>query len=82
MLEMKENQAILNEELERFYGRGAALLCEAASTHATERREPASAPLASPSPVVPGDANAGMVQRIVELFDGEVLAPGVEGGTV
>jgi hypothetical protein len=113
MLEMKENQAILNEELERLYGRGAALLCEVASQGRAERPLRAAAGAAAleeardprptgpdPAPAVPrssadsdpapagprtpaaaGEGSAGMVQRIVELFDGEVLAPGAEGST-
>jgi DNA polymerase-3 subunit gamma/tau len=89
MLEMKENQAILNEELERLYGRGAALLCEVASQARTERAlrdatgVAASDAARDPRPAEPaaaGEPAAGMVQRIVELFDGEVLAPGTEGG--
>lgn len=88
MLEMKENQAVLNEELERLYGRGTAILCEIASAPAAGRLAPAAvaaAPAAAPEPpathpTAPVDATPGMVQRIVELFDGEVLAPGTEGG--
>lgn len=80
MLEMKENRAILNEELERSYGRGAALVCEVGSGDAAARR-----PVTATSPPEPeagqgDDAGApGMVQRIVELFDGEILNPGAEG---
>jgi hypothetical protein len=101
MIEMRENQAILNEELERHYGRGATLLCESAQAPGAERREPAAAAVAVPAaasqaatPAGPSPAQAhapaplprtgpgpDMVQRIVELFDGEVLAPGAEGGT-
>ena len=83
MLEMKENQVILNEELERLYGRGAALLCEVVSQGRAERQVAAAtgaAPAEARAPDPPGEPRAGMVQRIVELFDGEVLAPGAEGG--
>ena len=74
MLEMKENREILNEEMERSYGRGARLLCE-------------SAPSTGPSDAGQGaSATAGpevsLVDRIVELFDGEVLGPGPEKGNV
>ncbi len=72
MLEMKENREILNEELERLYGRGARLLCEstvppglATLGGGTESEAPAA-----------GAPEATLVERIVELFDGEVLAPG------
>ena len=63
MLEMKENREILNEELERLYGRGARLVCESAVP-------PGAAP-------VPG-VETTLVDRIVELFDGEVMGSGPE----
>jgi len=77
MLEMKENREILNEELERSYGRGARLLCESAP----------SAPGAGESgggqaAATPGGPEVSLVDRIVELFDGEVLGPGPEKGNV
>ncbi|HZI89290.1 MAG TPA: hypothetical protein VFD83_02445, partial [Candidatus Polarisedimenticolia bacterium] len=75
MLELKENREILNEELERLYGRGAKLLCEStippgaeplgASATAGERPEPT--------------RDATLVDRIVELFDGEVMNPATTG---
>ncbi len=68
MLEMKENREILNEELERLYGRGAKLLCESAGAGRTETRAGPSASGPEPS----------IVERIVELFDGEILGPGPE----
>ena len=74
MLEMKENRDILNQEFERTYGPGATLLCvgsDQAVTGAGIRpaaREAAQAP-----------APSGLVQRIVELFDGEILGQGPEG---
>ncbi len=76
MLELKENREILNQELERFYGRGAKLLCESAVPAGAERT-------AAPRPV----PEATLVDRIVELFDGEVMgptgpAPGPEEGNV
>jgi DNA polymerase-3 subunit gamma/tau len=87
MLEMKENRAILNEELERSFGRGAALLCEIATGGAAARRPMTAADPAAPQRA-PGSAEpapgvdaggAGMVRRIVELFDGEIQNPGPEG---
>lgn len=78
MLEMTENRAILNEELERSYGRGAALACEVASP-GTEPRRPMTEDRAGAGPAGgAGDDAPGMVQRIVELFDGEILNPGGE----
>jgi len=68
MLELKENREILNQELERFYGRGAKLLCESAVPAGTER----TAALAVPE--------ATLVDRIVELFDGEVMGPTAPAG--
>jgi DNA polymerase-3 subunit gamma/tau len=81
MLELKENREILNEELERFYGRGAKLLCESAIPAGREaqdagRRGPKTAP-------APGGIPEGtIVERIVELFDGEVLGPGPDEGNL
>jgi hypothetical protein len=88
MLEMKENREILNQEFERTYGRGATLHCvgsgEAVTGGVRIAREPEGeaegpAPEAvreTPSPT------GGLVQRIVELFDGEVLGPGTQGSGV
>ena len=70
MLELKENREILNEEMERFYGRGAKLLCESVVPPGAEFQ-------AGGRPEVP---QASIVDRIVELFDGEVMDPGPEGG--
>ena len=79
MLELKENREILNEELERYYGRGAKLLCESAVVPPAEvagdrRLEPGGSPT--------GGQETSLVERIVELFDGEVMGPGPEGGNV
>ena len=78
MLELKENREILNEELERFYGRGAKLLCESAipglETQDAGRRE------AKTPPAPGGNPEGTIVERIVELFDGEVLGPGPDEG--
>ncbi len=72
MLELKENREILNEELERLYGRGAKLLCESAAPAGPEtaagRAEGGASQARAPE--------ATLVDRIVELFDGEVLGPG------
>ena len=75
MLEMKENKDILNQEFERTYGQGATLLCvgsDQAVTGAGIRPAPREATQAAPAP-------SGLVQRIVELFDGEILGQGPEG---
>jgi DNA polymerase-3 subunit gamma/tau len=77
MLELKENREILNEELERLYGRGAKLLCESMATSGSDLAaagRPGTRPDAVPE--------ATLVDRIVELFDGEVLGPGPEGGSL
>jgi DNA polymerase-3 subunit gamma/tau len=70
MLEMKENREILNEELERTYGRGARLLCEVSPTGlgagTSDGGQGASA-TAGPE--------TSLVERIVQLFDGEVMGP-------
>ncbi len=77
MLEMKENRDILNQEFERTYGPGATLLCvgsDQAVTGAGVRPAPRDPAQAEP-------AGGGLVQRIVELFDGEILGPGPEGSS-
>jgi hypothetical protein len=78
MLELKENREILNEELERWYGRGARLVCESTIPPGAEplgpRAEGTDAGRHQPA------IEASLVDRIVELFDGEVLGPGPEEG--
>jgi len=74
MLELKENRDILNEELERLYGRGAKLLCESMAPSGAD--SPAAARTGKRPDAAP---EATLVDRIVELFDGEVLGPGPEG---
>jgi len=76
MLELKENREILNEELERLYGRGAKLLCE---SMAASGADASTARSGKRSDAVP---EATLVDRIVELFDGEVMGPGPEGEPV
>ena len=77
MLELKENREILNEELERSYGRGARLLCESApSTQGAAESDGGQGAARSGAP------EASLVDRIVELFDGEVMGPGPEKGSV
>jgi hypothetical protein len=87
MLELKENREILNEELERWYGRGARLVCESTvppgaqplGARADGDPTPSARPEAGgPVPVI----EASLVDRIVELFDGEVLGPGPEEGNL
>ena len=86
MLEMKENREILKEEFERLYGAGATLVCvahdqaitggeHALAVHATARPDLAAAT------GLEGAAGTGgsLVQRIVDLFDGEILEPGPQG---
>jgi DNA polymerase-3 subunit gamma/tau len=82
MLEMKENKEILNQEIEREFGRGATLSCLIA--------EAGKGPAASPNRIRAeliadaidlaaeegAEAPAEIVKRIVEIFDGEI----VEGG--
>jgi hypothetical protein len=77
MLELKENREILNEELERLYGRGAKLLCESMALSGAEA--PAAGRTGKRPDAVP---EATLVDRIVELFDGEVVGPGPEGEKV
>jgi hypothetical protein len=83
MLEMKDNRDILNEEFERTYGRGATLQCvgsgEAVTGGVRIARDPE--PVAIPTDAGEAEApsRSGLVQRIVELFDGEVLDPGTQG---
>jgi DNA polymerase-3 subunit gamma/tau len=81
MLELKENREILNEELERFYGRGAKLLCESAIPSGREAQD-AGRPVSKTAPAPGGGPEGTIVERIVELFDGEVLGPGPDEGNV
>ncbi|HKW51333.1 MAG TPA: hypothetical protein VJQ53_06325, partial [Candidatus Eisenbacteria bacterium] len=82
MLEMKENREILNQEFERLYGRGATLVCvssdQAVSGSGYQVRSTTPGP--EPDEESGHDAeNDGLVQRIVDLFDGEILKPGPQG---
>lgn len=70
MLELKENREILNEELAILYGSGARLLCESAVL---------AGPVAAGAPPA-ARPEATLVDRIVELFDGEVMGQGPEEG--
>ncbi len=72
MLELKENREILNEEMERHYGRGARLLCESATPPGITARALRSG---EPDQALLGASEASIVDRIVELFDGEVMGP-------
>ena len=81
MLEMKENREIVNQEFERFYGRGTTLLCvssDQAVSGAGYAVRPAAAPETDDEDEEPASADK-LVQRIVELFDGEILKPGPQG---
>ena len=75
MLELKENREILNEELERLYGRGAKLLCESTAPPGVESAAGSRLAAGTPSGGAP---EATLVDRIVELFDGEVMGHGPE----
>jgi DNA polymerase-3 subunit gamma/tau len=79
MLEMKENRTILSEELERLFGRGATLQCEVGAAGGAPAAGPQPEAAAPGAPDPPAPSAPGMVQRIVELFDGEILSPGPEG---
>jgi len=88
MLEMKENREILKEEFERLYGAGATLVCVAhdQAIAGGERGIPVTAtppavPKTEPGSTPTGDSGAAssLVQRIVDLFDGEILEPGPQG---
>jgi hypothetical protein len=70
MLELKENREILNEELERSYGRGARLLCESMPSG-----QGAGESGGGQSASTPGGPETSLVERIVQLFDGEVMGP-------
>jgi hypothetical protein len=84
MLEMKENREILNLTLEQLFGRGVTLVCVSADTAVSgvgHVPRAAAADLARAADLegeVPS-APQGLVQRIVELFDGEILEPGPQG---
>jgi DNA polymerase III subunit gamma/tau len=83
MLEMKENREILNQEFERLYGRGTTLLCvgsDQAVSGAGYQIRPTGSEAAPEGE--DGDAGGdadGLVRRIVDLFDGEILKPGPQG---
>jgi DNA polymerase-3 subunit gamma/tau len=83
MLEMKENRDILNQEFERTYGRGATLHCvgsgEAVTGGIRIARDPGPVESLSDADDETPPKSGGLVQRIVELFDGEVLDPGTQG---
>ena len=72
MLELKENREILNEELERLYGRGARLLCESVVPPGAVPTAWGADQAARAEPLI----EATLVDRIVELFDGEVMGTG------
>jgi DNA polymerase III subunit gamma/tau len=82
MLELKENREILNQEFERTYGRGATLHCVASGEAVTGGIRVARDPepsKAGAAPDVDPPSETGLVQRIVELFDGEIMGPGTQG---
>jgi hypothetical protein len=85
MLEMKENREILNQEFERLYGRGTTLLC-VGSDQAVSGVGYQIRPVAPVDPDEDDGEPAGgsdrLVQRIVELFDGEIMEPGPQGSGV
>ena len=78
MLEMKENREILNQEFERLYGRGTTLLC-VSSDQAVSGAGYQIRPTAPEAEDGADGEPDGLVQRIVDLFDGEILKPGPQG---
>lgn len=82
MLEMKENREILNQEFERLYGRGATLLCvsgDQAVTGGVRIAAPADPASVHDDTGEEEPGVSGLVQRIVDLFDGEILDPNPKG---
>jgi len=82
MLEMKENREILNQEFERLYGRGATLVCVSSDQAVSGSGYQVRPTTPEVEPDEQGEADGapdGLVQRIVDLFDGEVLKPGPQG---
>ncbi|HEX7076876.1 MAG TPA: hypothetical protein VF363_00500 [Candidatus Eisenbacteria bacterium] len=85
MLEMKENREILNQELERQFGRGASIHCVVGGAEGApnriraERAAEALAEAADEAESEAPEAPASMVRRIVDIFDGEILDPGARG---
>jgi len=82
MLEMKENREILNQEFERLYGRGATLICVSSDQAVTGAGYQIRAAESEAEPDEEGGSDGaadGLVQRIVDLFDGEILKPGPQG---
>lgn len=77
MLEMKENREILNQEFERSYGRGATILCVSSDQAVSPAPARGAGPAVGPEGTT--EPSGGLVQRIVELFDGEILEPGPQG---
>ncbi len=95
MLEMKENREILNQEFESQFGRGATLACVIGDTFGATATATAAAAAArvredllsdaaaadATAPHAPAEPAApSIVQRIVEIFDGEILDLGGEAG--
>jgi len=82
MLEMKENREILNQEFERLYGRGATLVCvnsDQAVSGSGYQVRPTTREAELDEESAQDGAEDGLVQRIVDLFDGEILKPGPQG---
>ncbi|HEY6221044.1 MAG TPA: DNA polymerase III subunit gamma/tau [Candidatus Eisenbacteria bacterium] len=81
MLEMKENREILNQEFERLYGRGATLVCVSSDQAVSGGYQvrPATPGVEPDEEGGTDGAPDGLVQRIVDLFDGEILKPGPQG---
>ncbi len=90
MLEMKENREMIQQELERGFGRKLSFQCLV--REAGPEREAQQARLARDvhevlavgarerGEVAVAGAGDSLVRRIVDLFDGEVMAPGGPGG--
>lgn len=94
MLESKENREILNQEFEAQFGRGATLSCVSGDPHAASaarervrdelRADAVADPAESSTPVAQAPraepAGPSIVQRIVDIFDGEILDLSGESG--
>jgi hypothetical protein len=89
MLEMKENRELVQQELERGFGRKLAFQCVVREAGPERTAERARVDRAVREALADGDsgeltapgADASLVRRIVDLFDGEIVdAPPTQPG--